>query len=330
MDRTKSALRDDLGRAYVERAFAGDSKKIAQEMIGLVETAFEDNLPELAWMDDTTRQRAREKARAIRNKIGYPDVWTDYKSLNETLRADTLFENNFAVQKWWTNYSLDKFDKPKDPQEWFMSAPTVNAYYSGTSNEIVFPAGILQPPFFDVRFPAAMNFGGIGMVVGHEITHGFDDNGRKFDPTGQLRTWWEPEVAERFEERAQCVQKQYSAYEVQPELYINGKLTLGENIADLGGIKLAFKAYQAWSKAATVPDPVLEGFTSEQLFFVAFAQSWCTLETPESERVRITTDSHSPPRFRVNGSLSHFPAFAEAFSCEPGTPMRVEPACEVW
>ncbi len=215
-----------------------------------------------------------------------------------------------------------------------MSPPTVNAYYNPPNNEMVFPAGILQPPFFSPQWPMAMNFGGIGMVMGHELTHGFDDSGRKFDGSGRLREWWDEDAAKRFEERAQCVDDLYSSYEVQPGVFLNGRLTLGENIADFGGIKQAHAAYVAWAQA-NGEDPkaqVWEGLTAEQLMFVSFGQIWCSKATPEVEKVLALTDPHSHPRYRINGPLSNLPAFWEAFSCEEGSGMRppAEAVCEVW
>ena len=211
-----------------------------------------------------------------------------------------------------------------------MTPPTVNAYYNPSNNEMVFPAGILQPPFFHRDFSKAQNYGGIGMVMGHELTHGFDDQGRKFDGSGSMTQWWDDKVVAQFEGRAQCVENLYSTYEVQPGVAINGKLTLGENIADLGGVKEAFHAYQAWVADNGAEKQFVPKLTNEQLFFVSVGQIWCGKETPEAERVLVKTDSHSRPKFRVNGPLSNFPGFWEAFACESGTPMHPTNACEVW
>ena len=212
-----------------------------------------------------------------------------------------------------------------------MTTPaTVNAFYNPLGNEMSFPAGILQPPFFDRTFPQAMNYGAIGAVMGHELTHGFDDQGRKFDAEGQLREWWEPEVIGRFDERAQCVADYYSQYKIPSGDPVNGQLTLGENIADMGGVKQSFQAYQAWVEANGEPEPLVEGLTDEQLFFVSYGQIWCNQQTPEAAGLQIRTDSHSPGEFRVIGALSNLPAFAEVFQCETGTPMAPEERCEVW
>lgn len=322
---TDTALGEAVGKAWVEKRFAGDSKQIALGTIGEIERAFEAGLPGLAWMDDPTRARAVDKVKAILNKIGYPDVWRDYSALQ--VAPGTHFENVVAATRFENDRQLAKVGKPADRAEWYMTPPTVNAYYNATINEMVFPAGILQPPFFSRDFPSAMNYGAIGMVMGHELTHGFDDQGRKFDPQGKLSEWWTPEVSTRYEERAACVEKQYSGYEVQPGLKVNGTLTLGENIADLGGLKLSHRAFKANKNpvASAVP-----GLTEDQVFFLAFAQGWCNVAAPEFQKVLVLSDSHSPGRFRVNGPVSNTPAFGEAFSCAAGTPMRPTSTCEVW
>jgi predicted metalloendopeptidase len=327
VDATDDALGELLGQAFVERQFPGDSKTIALGMIQGIEAAFAAALPDLRWMDPATRERAMEKMRAIGNKIGYPDAWRDYAKLQVTPVG--FFDNGLAAKRFEHDRELAQVGQPVDRKEWRMTPPTVNAYYNPLFNEMAFPAGILQPPFFDRGFPMAMNFGGIGMVMGHELTHGFDDSGRKFDARGRMIEWWEPEVARRFETAAQCVDDLYASYEPQPGLKLNGKLTLGENLADLGGIRQAYRAYREWAKT-NGPEAGVEGLSGDQLFFVAFAQTWCSLITPEEERVRVTTDSHSPARFRVNGPVSNFPAFAAVFACSEGSPMRRANPCEVW
>ena len=211
-----------------------------------------------------------------------------------------------------------------------MTPQMVNAYNNPLMNEIVFPAGILQPPFFHRDFPAAMNYGAIGGVIGHELTHGYDDQGRKFDPQGRLQEWWEPEVAAKFERQAECIENYYSGLEVEPGLTVNGKLTLGENIADIGGLKQSYAAYKLWEQRHGAPEPVVEGLTNEQLVFVAWAQNWCTVMSPELARLQVTTDPHTPAQFRAAGPMAHIPAFAEAFQCEVGSPMRPEEQCLVW
>jgi endothelin-converting enzyme/putative endopeptidase len=325
---TSGTLGEAIGTQYVERKFAGSSKEVALEMIGDIEHAFEANLPALAWMDDTTRGRAKDKVATLQNKIGYPDEWRDYSTMN--LVADDYFANALAGNEFGFDYEAEKIGKPVDRTEWGMPPQMVNAYYNPLWNEIVFPAGILQPPFFHRDHPAAMNYGGIGGVIGHELTHGFDDQGRKFSPTGKREEWWEPQVEERFVEQAQCVDDYYSQYEVAPGASVNGKLTLGENIADIGGVKEAYKAFQEW--AARNPDagPAVDGLTNDQLFFVAWAQDWCTLATEEFERQQVTIDSHSPSKFRVLGPMSQNAAFGEAFQCEAEAPMNPGNRCQVW
>jgi predicted metalloendopeptidase len=325
---TDGAMGELLGKAFVEREFAGDSKQIAQEMIRGIEDAFAAGLPMLAWMDDVTRSRAMEKMEALGHKIGYPDQWRDYSSIE--VREGDYFGNTLRANQFEFKREADKVGHPVDRAEWGMSPPTVNAYYNPLLNEMVFPAGVLQPPFFHRTFPPAMNFGGIGLAMGHELTHGYDDMGRRFNPQGKMTQWWEDEAIERFTERAQCVDDLYSTYEVQPDVKVNGKLTLGENIADLGGLKEAYLAYRQYEEEHGQSAPLLEELTNDQLFFVAFAQTWCSKTTPEEERKRVVIDPHSPARFRVEGPVSNSKDFAQAFGCEQGTPMNPADKCEVW
>ena len=329
VEATDGALGFALGKAFVERQFAGDSKKVAVEMIQDIEHAFEAGLPQLAWMDDTTRARAKEKTAVLVNKIGYPDKWRDYSKLSLTSDAG-YFANSRAAIRFEVDRLFGKIGEKVDRTEWGMTPPTVNAYYNPLRNEMVFPAGVLQPPFFSKDHPAPMNYGGIGMAMGHELTHGFDDQGRQFDGSGKLREWWDPAVVTRFEERAQCVEKLYSGFEVQPGVNVNGKLTLGENIADFGGIKASFHGWHSWAERNGKPGPMVQGFTNDQLFFLGFAQSWCSLRRPEYSKLLATVDPHSPPNFRVDGPLSNFPAFAETWKCAAGTPMNRAQRCEVW
>ena len=325
---TDGALGDLLGRKFVERHFAGDSKKIAREMIDRIETAFAVSLPGLAWMDDATRERAIEKKRALGKKIGYTEKWEEYPGVR--IRKGDAFANALAVRAYLFDREARKIGKPVDRTRFSMTPPTVNAYYTPLLNEIVFPAGILQPPFFSKDFPMAMNFGGIGMVMGHELSHGFDDSGRKFDPKGRLSEWWAPEVAKKFEERAACVADLYSGYEPQPGLHMNGRLGLGENIADLGGIKQAYAAYKAWERENPGQEAAVPGLTNDQLLFVAFAQGWCTIASPEQERNQIVVGPHSLPKYRVIGPISNSRDFSSAFQCAAGTPMNPVNKCEVW
>ena len=326
---TDEALGFALGQAYVRRYFGPDGKDRTTRLVAEISKSMERDVDRLPWMDDATRARAREKIAALVNKVGYPDTWRDYTPLK--ISRESYFKNVLAAARYETNRQLDKVGKPLDRTEWFMTPPTVNAYYNPSMNEMVFPAGILQPPFFNRAAPETVNYGAIGMVVGHELTHGFDDQGRKYDAKGNLTDWWTPGVAKEFDRRAECVVQQYSAYESVPGVKLNGKLTLGENIADLGGLKLAHAAMRAALEGKAAP-PAVEGFDAEQQFFLGFAQSWCAKYREENLRLRAVTDPHSPARQRVNGPLSNLPEFANAFKCAQGSPM-VRPAqerCEVW
>jgi len=325
---TGAALGEAMGKLYVEQQFPGASKQVAAEMIVDIEQAFESNLAGVEWMDDATREAARVKARSIGNKIGFPDEWRDYSSLAVT-RGDYL-GNVVSGARFENARDWNKVGKPTDRVEWEIPPQTVNAYYHPVRNEIVFPAGILQPPFFHKDYPAALNYGGIGAVVGHELTHGFDDQGRKFDSTGVLREWWAPEVAGRFEQAAKCVANQFSNFEVEPGVTVNGQLTLGEDIADLGGVKEAYSAYKSWETRHGEPPPIAPGLTNDQLLFVGWAQVWCTLSTPEYLRRQVTTDPHAPGRFRAIAAPMNSPDFQRAFGCKAGDRMVPAPVCTVW
>ena len=324
---TNGAVGDLVSKQFIERSFPGDSKDIAVDMIQRVEAAFAAALPAIDWMDDATRAAAVDKMSKIENKIGFPEKWKTYDKLKF---SGAYFEDAIASRKWAHNYSLAKIGKQVDEQEWYWPASIVNASYNPLQNFMNFPAGILQPPFFSREFPKAMNFGAMGMVMGHELTHGFDDQGRKFDGDGVMREWWAPEVASKFEGEAQCIVDTYSAIEVQPGTPLKGELTLGENIADFGGLKEAFLAYQQYVAENGAEPQLIDGLTNEQLFFVAMAQSWCSVSSPEFDKLLANIDPHSPPKFRVNVPNSHFDGFWTAFACEPGQPMRAEPVCSVW
>jgi endothelin-converting enzyme/putative endopeptidase len=326
---TDEALGFALGQAYVRRHFGADGKDRTTRLVAEITKAMQRDVDELAWMDAPTKARAREKLAAIANQVGYPDAWRDYGPLK--VSRESYFRNVLAASRFETNRQLDKVGKPLDRSDWLMTPPMVNAYYKPSLNGMVFPAGILQPPFFNKAAPETVNYGAIGMVVGHELTHGFDDEGRKYDAKGNLTDWWTPEVGKEFDRRAQCVVRQFSAYESLPGVHLNGELTLGENIADLGGLKLAHVAMRA-ALEGREPPPALEGFDAEQQFFVGYAQSWCAKYRDENLRLRAVTDPHSPAKQRVNGPLSNLPDFAAAFRCAEGTPMVRPPAdrCEVW
>jgi putative endopeptidase len=320
-------LGEALGQKYVELAFAGNSKAKMLHMVKGLEKAMADDIRQIDWMTPETRKRALEKLSAITEKIGYPEKWRDYSTL--TIARDDALGNSLRANEFETRRDLNKIGKPPNPKDWSMTPPTVNAYYSSQQNNINFPAGILQPPFFDAKLDDAVNYGGIGAVIGHELTHGFDDSGRRFDAKGNLKDWWTPEDGKEFEKRASCIDKQYSEYVAIGDVHLNGKLTLGENVADNGGLRIALMAYLA-SIANDRPDKV-DGYTPEQRFFLGWGQVWCGSMTPEAERLRAQTDTHSPGRYRVNGVLSNMPEFQQAFGCKLDQPMvRGEKACRVW
>jgi endothelin-converting enzyme/putative endopeptidase len=326
IDRT---MGEALAQPFVKQYLGEDGKRTAESMVAAIETSMKGDLESLKWMDDATRAKAEEKLTKILNKIGYPAHWRNYDALSvgrDSLVGDVAAANAFELKR-----ELDKVGKQTDKDEWEMTPPTVNAYYEPTLNEMVFPAGILQAPFYGREQSPAINFGAIGMVVGHELTHGFDDEGRQFDAEGNLRDWWTAPVNAEFERRASCVEKQFDDYTAVDEVHVKGKLTLGENIADLGGIKLSYTAFERSEKEHPAT-PNLGGFTPEQQFFLGFAQSWCTNIRPENARLRAGTDPHSPARWRVDGPLSNLPEFAAAFQCKDGQPMaRTEDKrCTVW
>jgi endothelin-converting enzyme/putative endopeptidase len=322
---TDSDLGEALGKSYVEEAFGGQSKQRVLNMVHALEQALQSDIQELSWMNAETRKQALAKLAGVENKIGYPEKWRDYSSL-KIIRGDAL-GNSIRANEFETHRQLAKIGNPVDRSEWGMSPPTVNAYYNSQENNINFPAGILQPPFFDMRADDAVNMGGIGAVIGHELTHGFDDQGRQFDAKGNLRDWWTAQDAKAFEERAQCFVDQYSKYAPVDDLHLNGKLTLGENVADNGGVRLALLALRAMSG---MNDRTVEGFTPEQQFFVSFGQIWCDNARPEVLRLRTQVDSHSPNKFRVMGVLSNMPEFQKVFSCKPDSPMVSPKPCRVW
>jgi putative endopeptidase len=325
---TDRQLGEALGQIYVQKYFPPAAKARALELVNNLTAALRDDLQTLPWMGDETRKQAVAKLAAFTRKIGYPDKWRDYSPYSVDRGPYVL--NQMRGSQFEFKRDLDKIGKPVDRGEWGMSPPTVNAYYRSVMNEIVFPAGILQPPFFDPNADDASNYGAIGSVIGHEMTHGFDDSGRKFDGQGNLRDWWTAEDAKNFEERAACVEKQFDAFVVQDDLHENGKLELGESIADLGGLNLAYRALQ---KAEKGKKPALiGGLTADQRFFLGFAQVWASNDRPEFERLIVNTDPHPLSRFRAIASPSNMPQFAAAFGCKPGDAMA-RPAgvrCQIW
>ncbi|MDQ1729530.1 MAG: putative endopeptidase [Pyrinomonadaceae bacterium] len=318
-----------LGEVYVKQAFPPAAKQRALEMVANLVAALRSDLTTLSWMSDPTRKQAITKLEAFIRKIGYPDHWRDYSALtidrgafvNNVLRAD-----NFEVRR-----GLRKIGQPVDKTEWAMTPPTVNAYYNPAINEIVFPAGIMQPPFFSAAFDDALNYGAMGSVIGHEMTHGFDDQGRQYDASGNLANWWTDADMAKFTERATCVVKQFDGFEVQPGLFENGKLVVGESIADLGGLVVAYAAFQKSLEGKPRPANI-DGYTPEQRFFLGYAFSWATNVRPEFERLMVQTNPHPLPKFRVNGPLANFPAFAAAFQCKTTDAMvRAEKdRCQIW
>lgn len=318
-------LGEALGQKFVERTFGVDGKTRTLKMVDALEKALAKDIGELPWMTPATRKQALAKLAAVTNKIGYPDKWRDYSAL-EIVRGDAL-ANSLAASVFDHRRNIGKIGRKVDPAEWRMTPPTVNAYYSPLQNNINFPAGILQPPFFDRKMDDAVNFGAIGAIIGHELTHGFDDQGRKFDAKGNLEGWWTAEDAKEFERRADCFVRQYEQYQATPDMKLNGKLTLGENTADAGGVRVA---YMALLSTLSGNPPRVDGFTPEQRFFLGWAQVWCQNRTAEAARVRAITDPHSPGKYRVNGVVSNMPEFRQAFGCTIGQPMVRAEACRVW
>jgi putative endopeptidase len=317
---TDEALGDALGKLYVADYFPPEAKARALEMINNLKAALADRIKTLDWMDEPTKQEALKKLAAMNVKIGYPDKWRDYSLLKIDRGPYVL--NTMRAANFEVNRDLKKIGKPVDRTEWGMTPPTVNAYYNANMNEIVFPAGILQPPFFEPKADDAVNYGGMGAVIGHEMTHGFDDQGRQFDASGNLRDWWSPESAAKFKDRSQAVVQQYSEYEPIPGVHINGELTQGENIADIGGVKLAYAALQkALEKNPQAREQKIDGLTPEQRFFLGWAQVWRANQREQDLRLRLNTDPHSPTRYRCNGPISNMSEFAKAFNLPEDCPM---------
>ncbi len=311
-------LGEALGKLYVQRAFPATSKAKVLEMVENLRVALRARIQKLEWMSAPTKVKAQQKLAAIRVKIGYPDVWRDYTDLS--IQRQPYVLNLLETRRFEFQRRLAHLGQPIDRNEWDMTPQTNNAYYSPTMNEIAFPAGILQPPYFDATADDAVNYGNIGATIGHEMTHGFDDEGRQFDADGNLKSWWTAEDEKAYNARAELVVKQFDAFEPLPGLKLNGRLTLGENIADLGGLKIAWDAWKL-SQKGKAPVGRIEGFTPEQRFFLGYAETWRTLTREEAARLRVNTDPHSPAKFRVNGPLANLPEFFEAFGCKPGDPM---------
>jgi putative endopeptidase len=327
---TDRELGEALGQRYVETAFPPESKVRMLKMVDALEKSLNSDIQNLSWMSADTKKQAKIKLEAIRNKIGYPSVWRDYSSVE--IKSGDLMGNIQRANEFEAKRDIKKIDKPLDRTEWVMTPPTVNAYYNPPFNEIVFPAGILQPPFFDPKMDDAVNFGGIGLVIGHELTHGFDDQGRKYDPQGNLHDWWTPEDGKEFEQRVSCVADEYSNFVAVDDVHLNGRLTLGENTADNGGARIALAALErmiADDKSGKEGQKI-DGYTPEQRFFLGFGRVWCEKSRPEILRMRVLTDPHSPGKYRVDGVVENMPEFQKAWGCKAGQPMVSENACHVW
>src|SRR6266851_1772243 len=319
-------LGEALGQAYVEKYFSPEAKRQALRMVKEIESAMEADINTLPWMSAGTKALALVKLHAVANKVGYPDQWRDYSKL-EIIRGDKL-GNVLRARQFEFNRQLAKIGKPVDRGEWDMTPPTVNAYYNDQMNDINFPAGVLQPPLFDPGSDAAPNYGNTGGTIGHELTHGFDDEGRQYDAQGNLRQWWTPDDEKEFIKRATCISDQYSGYTIIDDIKINGKLTLGEDVADLGGLILAYMAWEEDTKGQNL-QPV-DALTPEQRFFVGYGQSWCANERDENKRLRATLDPHSPEQYRANGVVSNMLEFQQAFHCKVRSPMVHQNRCRVW
>jgi len=326
VDVVDGALGEASGRLFVEEAFGAEGKQRMLRMVDALEGTLARDIDSLPWMTETTRKQARRKLEAIANNIGYPDEWKEYEGMQ--VSGGDFVGSLSSAAAWDFAWRVGKIGTPADRREWSMSPPTVNAYYSPQGNTINFPAGILQPPLFDQTMDEATNFGGIGSVIGHELTHGFDDSGRKFGPTGNLEDWWTETDARAFEERAACFVDQYGAYPAVGDVLLNGRLTLGENVADNGGMRIALSALEATLAGGEARSK--DGFTPRQRFFLANAQLWCRNQTEELSRMLANVDPHSPGPWRVNGVLANMPEFAEAFACRPGSAMVRANPCRVW
>jgi putative endopeptidase len=319
-----------LGKLYVDRTFGADGKERTLKMVRAIESAMREDIGQLTWMSDTTKKKAYEKLDAIVNNIGYPDTWRDYSSV--VIKPGDYAGNSVRAAAFEVQREYKKIDQPTDRKDWGMTPPTVNAYYRWAMNDINFPAGILQPPFYGKLMDDAVNYGAIGVVIGHELTHGFDDQGRKFDAQGNLRDWWTADDGKEFEARVSCTANEYSNFvsvkDDKGEVKVNGRLTLGENTADNGGLKLAYMALK--SIIDDTPIKPIDGYTPAQRYFLAYGQIWCQNVTDQEARKRVLTDPHSPGRWRVNGAVQNSAAFQQAFGCRAGQPMVAENACRVW
>jgi len=325
---TDGDLGEALGQVFVEKYYPPEAKERTLQMVNQLEAALRQDISELPWMSDVTKKQALVKLDAIRNKIGYPSKWRDYSAL-KIERGDAL-GNSLRANAFETHRQLNKIGTPLDKQEWQMTPPTVNAYYDPTENDINFPAGILQPPFYDFKADDALNFGGMGAVIGHELTHGFDDQGALFDPEGNLKNWWTPEDEKAFKERTQCIVDEYDQFVAVDDVHVRGKLTLGENTADNGGLRIAHMALmKSLADSGKQPEKI-DGFTPEQRFFLGWGQIWCQNQTEQMARLLAQNNEHSPGNYRANGVVQNMPEFQKAWGCKTAQPMVRANACHVW
>jgi len=323
--RTDDQLGEALGQAFVAEAFGPQAKEDMLRMVKGIKAALAQDINALDWMSETTKKAALEKLSAVEDRVGYPDTWRDYSALHTA--PDDAFGNLLRVREWANARDWVKIDRPTDRAEWPVTPATVNSYYRADRNSINFPAGLLQPPYYQADRDQALNYGSAGGLIGHEITHGFDDQGGQFDAQGNVRNWWTAEDGHAFEARTSCIATQYSDYVVAGDTHINGRLTLGENTADNGGLRLALIAYLAGPGATAQR---VDGFTPEQRLFLGWAQGWCETARPEAERLKAAINPHSSNRYRVNGPASNMPEFQKAFSCKAEAPMVRQNACRVW
>lgn len=327
--RVDREMGEALGQVYVAKYFPPEEKQRALEMTKAIEDAMGKDIDQLDWMSADTKVKARAKLLTVMNKVGYPDKWRDYSKL-DMVRGDSL-GNMERVRQFNFAREVAKIGKPVDKTEWYMSPPTVNAYYDPQQNNVNFPAGYFQPPFFSNQEDDAANYGDMGSTIGHELTHGFDDEGRQFDAAGNLKDWWTKDDEQKFNQRAECMVKQYDAIEAVPGVHLNGKLTLGENLADLGGLWLAWIAWMDKAQAAHVDMASLQdGYTPDQRFWIAYAQQWCTQTRPEQLRSQALTNPHAPDEYRTNSVLQDLPEFGKSFSCRPKDKMISQNPCRVW
>jgi putative endopeptidase len=326
---TDRALGEAVGQDWVAKNFPPAAKDSMEKLVHALETALAEDIQGLDWMSDATKVEAKKKLDAFRDKVGYPAKWRDYSTL--VVKRDDALGNSERLLAFDDRRQLDHIGKPVDETEWHMTPPTVNAYYNPAQNDINFPAGILQPPFFDFKMDPAVNFGGIGVVIGHEMTHGFDDQGSQYDPQGNVRQWWTAEDKTKFDERTDCEVKEYDGFEVAPGQTLNGKLTLGENTADNGGLHVAYAALMSTlAKEGPEASAPIDGYTPAQRFFLGFGQVWCQNMREQESRIRAKTDPHSSGQWRTNGSVQNFDAFGKAFGCKVGQPMMPVKSCRVW